>query len=225
MKEKLEQLPDYCSKLSTDPVALLKTIKLQMHDTVRAQYSEWTRITAMEKLITFCQQDLSLVDHTTHFKELCNMFDTQNGTRFTNSTLLHKLRVSLIWHSLDGKSGRRKPTTVGSPFYLISMWICIGMGALLVTFRHLLLTTAMNTHTLWKRLSIFWIVESWIQASSHRQPHLIRVQPNNTSLSWRLQTKTRRNLRPAALRVKHQFSSVTVMVHPIMRLHIVLWKL
>jgi hypothetical protein len=49
MKEKLEPMSDFTAKLSRDPVALLLAIKVQMHDTVRAQYSEWTRITATEK--------------------------------------------------------------------------------------------------------------------------------------------------------------------------------
>ena len=85
MKDKLEQLSDYASTLSKDPVALLKAIKLQMHDTVRAQYSEWTRITAMEKLLSFRQQDLSLAEYIIHFKELRDIYVTQNGTGFNNS--------------------------------------------------------------------------------------------------------------------------------------------
>ena len=39
MKDKLEPLSDFSTKLSKDPVALLKAIKVQMHDTVRTQYS------------------------------------------------------------------------------------------------------------------------------------------------------------------------------------------
>ena len=85
MKDKLEQLSDYASTLSKDPVALLRAIKLQMHDTVRAQYSEWTRITAMEKLLSFRQQDLSLAEYIIHFKELRDIYVTQNGTGFNNS--------------------------------------------------------------------------------------------------------------------------------------------
>ena len=56
-----------------------------MHDTMRAQYSERTRVTAMGDLITFCQQDLSLADYTTQFKKLHEIFVTQNGTGFNNS--------------------------------------------------------------------------------------------------------------------------------------------
>ena len=41
MKDKLEPLSNFAAKLSRDPVALLLAIKVQMHDTVRAQYSEW----------------------------------------------------------------------------------------------------------------------------------------------------------------------------------------
>ena len=55
-----------------------------MHDNVRAQCSEWTHITAMEKLTSFCQ-DLSLADCIIHFKELHDIFVTQNGTGFNNA--------------------------------------------------------------------------------------------------------------------------------------------
>ena len=96
MKDKLERLSDFCTNLATNPVALLKAIKLQMHNTVRAQYSEWTHITAMEKLITICQQDLSLADYITHFKELYNIFVTQNGTGFNNSYVASQTMDSLI---------------------------------------------------------------------------------------------------------------------------------
>ena len=78
MKEKLEPMSDFTAKLSRDPVALLLAIKVQMHDTVRAQYSEWTRITATEKFFAFRQQDLTLADYITHFKELRDIFVTQN---------------------------------------------------------------------------------------------------------------------------------------------------
>ena len=37
MKDKLEPMSDFTAKLSRDPVALLLAIKVQMHDTVRAQ--------------------------------------------------------------------------------------------------------------------------------------------------------------------------------------------
>ena len=85
MKDKLEPMSDFTAKLSRDPVALLLAIKVQMHDTVRAQYSEWTRITATEKFFAFRQQDLTLADYITHFKELRDIFVTQNGSGFNDS--------------------------------------------------------------------------------------------------------------------------------------------
>ena len=59
--------------LAKDPVELLKEIKVQMHNTVRTQLLEWTRITATEKFLSFCQQDLSLADYIVHFEELRNI--------------------------------------------------------------------------------------------------------------------------------------------------------
>ena len=85
MKDKLEPLSDFSAKLSRDPVALLLAIKVQMHDTVRAQYCKWTRITATEKLFSFRQQDLTLADYITHFKELRDIFVTQNGNGFNDT--------------------------------------------------------------------------------------------------------------------------------------------
>ena len=77
MKDKLEPLSNFSAKLLRDPVALLLAIKVQMHDTVRAQYSEWTRITATEKFFSVRQQDLTLAEYITHFKELRDIFVTQ----------------------------------------------------------------------------------------------------------------------------------------------------
>ena len=56
-----------------------------MHNTVRAQHSEWTRITATEKFLSFRQQDLSLVDYIVHFEDLRDVFTTQNGTGFNDT--------------------------------------------------------------------------------------------------------------------------------------------
>ena len=53
MKDKLERLSNFSTTLSKNPVELLKAIKVQMHHTVRAQYSEWTRIMVMEKTFVF----------------------------------------------------------------------------------------------------------------------------------------------------------------------------
>ena len=52
MKEKLERLSNFHTMLAKNPVELLKEIKVQMHNTVRAQHLEWTRITATLK--NFC---------------------------------------------------------------------------------------------------------------------------------------------------------------------------
>ena len=91
MREKIEPLPNYSTVLTKDPVALLKAIKVQMHDTVRSQYTEWTRITALEKLVTFRQHDLSLADYISHFKELRDIFVTQNGTGFNDSYVAERI--------------------------------------------------------------------------------------------------------------------------------------
>ena len=82
MKDKLERLSNFHTTLAKNPVELLKAIKVQMHNTVRAQYLEWTRITATENFLSFRQQDLSLAECIIHFKELRDIFVTQNGTGF-----------------------------------------------------------------------------------------------------------------------------------------------
>ena len=91
MKDKLEPLSNFASSLSQDPVALLKAIKLQMHDTVGTQFCEWTRFTATEKFVTFYQKDLSLSDYIAHFKELRDVFTTQNGSGCNDSYVAERV--------------------------------------------------------------------------------------------------------------------------------------
>lgn len=90
MKDKLEPLSNFAT-LSDDPVALLKAIKLQMHDTVGTQYCEWTRMTAADKFHAFRQKDLSLSDYIAHFKEIRDVFTTQNGTGFNDSYVAERV--------------------------------------------------------------------------------------------------------------------------------------
>ena len=78
MKDKLKPLSNFHTTLATDPVELLKEIKVQMHNTVRTQLPEWTHITATEKFLSFRQQDLSLANYIMHFEELRDVFVTQN---------------------------------------------------------------------------------------------------------------------------------------------------
>ena len=55
-----------------------------MHNTVRTQLPDWTRITATENFLSFCQQDLLLAKYIMNFGELRDVFTTQNGKGFNN---------------------------------------------------------------------------------------------------------------------------------------------
>ena len=181
-----EQLSDYFSKLSTDPVAFVKSnqapdawycegsiLRMDLHHS----YGK-INLFLPTKLIPCWQHKFPTAKNFVIFLLL------RMAQASTTLTLHPKLSASPTWHLPNGKCCRRKATTAGLPFYSLSMQICDVMGALLMTFRHCLLAIAMNTHALWKRLSLSWIVTNWTQVSSHRLPHLlIWIQHNNISPS------------------------------------------
>jgi hypothetical protein len=79
MRTRIEQHPDYLSKIKGDSVELIKAIKSSMHETTRAQKPTLSAIQAITKLFTYKQQDQPLGDYIKVFKEHRDVLITQLG--------------------------------------------------------------------------------------------------------------------------------------------------
>ena len=135
-----------------------------MHDTVRAQYSEWTRITATEMFFSFRQQDLTLADYITHFKELHDIFVTQNGNGFNDTYVTDTVEN---FTALDDDQQNELQSAAYEHWiamFLSSTPMCATMEVLSMIYRPHLHMNAMSTLRLWKKRSIFWITANLIPA-------------------------------------------------------------
>jgi len=101
MMYKVEQHPEFASKIKGDPVELLKAIKLLMHDTIRSQYPMKTQVDTMRKLLTFRQNDLSLSEYIKQFKEIRDVFTTQNGEGIYDSYVANTKKYRDMTSSAD----------------------------------------------------------------------------------------------------------------------------
>jgi hypothetical protein len=57
MQNRIEQHPDYASKIKNNPVELVLAIRSSMHETVRAQHSIITLFSALTKFFTYKQKE------------------------------------------------------------------------------------------------------------------------------------------------------------------------
>ena len=80
MRDRIEQHPEFASKIKGDAIELLKAIKVSMHETTRSQKPMLSAIQAMIKLCTYKQADnQSLSEYLKSFKEHRDVFKTQLG--------------------------------------------------------------------------------------------------------------------------------------------------
>jgi hypothetical protein len=78
MIDRIEQHPDFASKIKGNAIELLKAIKASMHETTRSQKPVLSAIQAITKLFTYKQGDMSgLSDYLKCFKEHRDVFKTQ----------------------------------------------------------------------------------------------------------------------------------------------------
>lgn len=69
MQTRIEEHPDYESKIDDDPIALLEAIKTLMHDPVRAQYPYASLVSQLTAWLNMRQQpDEGLMDYVKRFK-------------------------------------------------------------------------------------------------------------------------------------------------------------
>ena len=71
MQHNIEALPDFSSRIQDDPLELLKEIKIQVHDPIRAQYPMSTVVDALSRWISAKQYDKEeLSEYSKRFKSL-----------------------------------------------------------------------------------------------------------------------------------------------------------
>jgi hypothetical protein len=83
MRQRIEEHPDFQSKIEDDPIALLETIKQSMHDPVRAQYPLVRMTDDLVRLLTIQQEPLNgedLGDYAKKFKQYRDVVKAQLGT-------------------------------------------------------------------------------------------------------------------------------------------------
>jgi hypothetical protein len=86
MQNRIEQHPEYASKIKNNPFELMLAIRASMHETVQAQMSILlTLFSTLSKFFTYTQkEDMSVAEYLKGFKEHCDVFKTQWGTHITD---------------------------------------------------------------------------------------------------------------------------------------------
>jgi hypothetical protein len=110
MQARIEQLPDYESKLKHKPIAVLEAIQTLMHDPIRAQYPLVSMTDHLVRLLTTKQRDNeSLLDFVKRFKQTRDVAKSQLGSTFLNEFVEHQSNykqatankfIANGWHTL-----------------------------------------------------------------------------------------------------------------------------
>jgi hypothetical protein len=80
MQARIEEHPDFSTKIEDDPIELLEALKTLMHDTVRAQYPLMSMTDALTRLVNIKQMDTeSLLDYVKRFKQQRDVAKSQIG--------------------------------------------------------------------------------------------------------------------------------------------------
>ena len=91
MQSRIEEHPEFATKLKNDPIATLEAIKNPMHDSVRAQYPLVSMVDALGRLINVRQQENEhLLDYVKRFKQLRDVVKSQLGTKILDEFTEHQ---------------------------------------------------------------------------------------------------------------------------------------
>ena len=83
MKVAIEELPDFETKIRNNPIVLLQKVQLLMLMPIRGlKHPNLILIEIMDKLLNFCQNNLSLEDYLHRFRELSDIFARERGKNF-----------------------------------------------------------------------------------------------------------------------------------------------
>ena len=85
MQHRIEEHPDFESKIQNDPIELLKAIKIVMHDPIRAKYPYASLTEALMRTFNIKQlEQESLIDYMKRFKQSRDMLKSHIGGDILN---------------------------------------------------------------------------------------------------------------------------------------------
>src|SRR5210317_1915166 len=88
MQARIEEHPDFETKIEDNPIELLDAIKTLTHDTVRATYPLASITDAHTRFVNAKQgENEFLLDYVKRFKQLCDVAKSQTGTGFLNECI------------------------------------------------------------------------------------------------------------------------------------------
>ena len=95
MQNRIEEHPDFTTKLQDDPIELLKAIKVLMHDPIRAKYPYASLTEAVARIVNIKQmENEDLLDYVKRFKQARDITKSHVGTEildtFVENTLEYK---------------------------------------------------------------------------------------------------------------------------------------
>ena len=95
MQSRIEEHPDFDTKLQDDPIELLKAIKVLMHDPIRAKYPYASLTEAVARIVNIKQmENEDLLDYVKRFKQARDITKSHVGTEildtFVQNTLEYK---------------------------------------------------------------------------------------------------------------------------------------
>ena len=86
----MEEHPDYETTIRDNPIELLKTVSVLMHDTVRAKYPYASLYDAMMCLFNMRQQEQEhLNDYVKRFKQSCDVLRSHMGSKWLDGFVEH----------------------------------------------------------------------------------------------------------------------------------------
>ncbi|KAL7573431.1 hypothetical protein ACA910_013750 [Epithemia clementina (nom. ined.)] len=90
IQSRVEEHPDYESKIRDNPIELLKTVSVLMHNTVRARYPYASLYDAMMRLFNLKQQENEhLTDYVKRFKQSRDVLKSHMGTKWLEQFMEH----------------------------------------------------------------------------------------------------------------------------------------
>ncbi len=109
MQLRVEELPDFDTKIENDPIALLEVIKVLMHDPIRAQYPKISMTESLARLVN-CKQaeNEQLVDYVKRFKQLRDVAVSHLGTDLLNKFAEYQEEYKAIKDTDTEKAKKQK---------------------------------------------------------------------------------------------------------------------
>jgi hypothetical protein len=90
IQSRVEEHPDFESKIRDDPIELLSTISILMHDTVRAKYPYASLYDAMMRLFNMKQyENEQLTDYVKRFKQSRDVMKSHLGDKWLHKFVEH----------------------------------------------------------------------------------------------------------------------------------------